>query len=207
MNTLKSRIQLIMKEHDLTYRAMADIACVSQQTVYNWLSGGNIKENNAKKIASRLGFDWEWLSFGTHKGGSLLEAAKLLVKTSGGIVAILSSFDLYYVEATEPIVRFSGKDRKFLLEESFYTRMLVPDRESLENNLRKLVRGKINAYNFMTQRASVTNNNITSLLITVLYLAGIDSEEPHFLFIGMPISNSEGLSPSEVLEAPVKNLT
>jgi len=208
MNSLNSRIKWIMNEHGLSYQSMADIAGVSSQTVYNWLSGSKIKEENAKKIATNLGYDWWWLAYGNRReSDSLLEAAKLLIRTSGGISALFRGYELYYVEATEAIVRFSGTDRDRLAKESFYSRMLSPSKMELEQSLRNLVSRKINAYHFMTQRESGQNGTVVSLLITVLHLAGLDSEMPYFQFIGMPISNSEGLSPSEVLEVPMKNIT
>lgn len=197
-----------MNEHGLSYQSMADMAGVSSQTVYNWLSGGRIKESNAKRIAKNLGYDWQWLAYGNRREtDSLLGAAKFLIRTSGGITAIFKGYELLYVEATEPIIRFSGIDREYLMKESFFTRMLVPSKAELDHNLRKLVGGKINAYHFMTQRTSVKNDTVISLLITVLYLAGLDSQTPYFQFIGMPISNCEGLAPREVLETPVKNIT
>jgi hypothetical protein len=124
-----------------------------------------------------------------------------------GIAAIFCGFDLLYVEATDPIVKFTGKGRDYLAQDSFYRRMQVPDRATIESNLKQLVSGEINAYNFMTQRSSAEEGKIASLLISVLYLSGVDSHQPYFLFVGMPISNSEGLAPTEVLEAPVKNIT
>ncbi|QYZ65215.1 MAG: hypothetical protein OI74_02390 [Gammaproteobacteria bacterium (ex Lamellibrachia satsuma)] len=207
MKSLASRIQLIMQMHDLSYQKLAVRVGVSKQTVYNWLSGGRIREENARKIAEQFNYDWMWVMHGGQEDNSLLEAAKLLIRTSGGIAAIFRGFDLQYVEVTDPIVRFSGGKREYLLQESFYTRTLVPDRKTIEKGLKQLVSGKKNSFNFMTQRASVVDNKVASLLITVLYLSGVDSDEPHFLFLGMPIANSEGLEPVEVLEAPVKNLT
>ncbi|MES9898030.1 MAG: helix-turn-helix transcriptional regulator [Sedimenticola sp.] len=206
MKSLASRIKLVMKMHDLSYQGLADVVGVSKQSVYNWLSGGKIREENAKRLADRLSYDWMWIMHGGQEDDSLLEAAKLLIRTSGGIAAIFRGFDLIYVEATDPVVRFTGRSRDFLLQDSFYNRTLVPNRETIEKGLKGLVSGKSNAFNFMTQRASALDGNIASLLITVLYLSGVNSNMPHFLFIGMPIANSEGLAPTDVLETPVKNI-
>ena len=63
-STLKERIRLLMHRDKLSYRQLADIAEVTEQAVYKWLTSGNISDQTALRLSEKFAVDWIWLKHG-----------------------------------------------------------------------------------------------------------------------------------------------
>lgn len=116
--TLKERLRLLMRRDGLSYRQVADIAEVTEQAVYKWLSSGNISERNALLLAETFTVDWIWLKHGVTR----IEPELLfeLVASSLTSAAVFQSSTLSVIAAGETCLELLETDTDEVFAHPYY---------------------------------------------------------------------------------------
>lgn len=74
---LSDTLQKLMREHDLTAKALAEKSGVPRSTIGGWVNGiSPSKLHDVRKVARTLGCSFEYLIFGSEETGDVLIPSK-----------------------------------------------------------------------------------------------------------------------------------
>ena len=115
---MKERIRLLMHRDKLSYNRLAEIAEVTEQAVYKWLSSGNISDQTALRLAEKFMVDWIWLKHGITRiePDLLLE----LINSSLTSAAVFNSSTLTVVAAGKKCLSSLETDEDEAFENPYY---------------------------------------------------------------------------------------
>lgn len=65
MSNTEQRINKILSDHSINKSELAEIACTTPQNITHWINRDAISRKKAKLIADKLGYDLNWLLFGS----------------------------------------------------------------------------------------------------------------------------------------------
>ncbi|NOQ79173.1 MAG: hypothetical protein GQ546_07205 [Gammaproteobacteria bacterium] len=117
-STLKERIRLLMLRDKLSYRRLADIAEVTEQAVYKWLTSGNISDQTALRLSEKFAVDWIWLKHGITRID--LDLLRELINSSLTSAAVFNSSSLAVVAAGKKCLEILETDEDEAFENPYY---------------------------------------------------------------------------------------
>jgi hypothetical protein len=169
-----------MRREGLSYKRLADIAEVTEQAVYKWLSSGNMSEQTSLRLAEQFAVDWIWLKHGiTRIEPELLIA---LVNSSLTSAAILQTSTLSVVAAGNKCLETLETNQDEAFENPYYGYYTDCDEDFHRKGT--VIMGKVCSWAEVTarQRLIRVSGNETALIATGKLITTTADSETYSLF-------------------------